>query len=48
MLTRKDILDRLGDLQSNLRNMDKLVRKLNKYDFSLYGEFFGKVKIFQC
>jgi hypothetical protein len=28
--------------------VDKLVRELKKCDFSLYGEFFGKVKIFQC
>jgi len=48
MFSRKLILDSLYGLQSNLSNMDKLVRELKKCDFSLYGEYFGKVKIFQC
>ena len=46
--TRKEILDSLDDVQSNPRNMAKLVKELKKCDFSLYREFLGKVKIFQC
>jgi len=46
--TRKEILDSLNGLQSNPSSMDKLVEELKKCDFSLYGEFLGKVKIFQC
>ena len=46
--TRKEILDSLDGLQSNPNNMEKLVKELQKCDFSLYGEFLGKMKIFQC
>ena len=46
--TRQEILDRLDGLQSNPSNIDNLVKELQKCDFSLYGEFLGKIKIFQC
>jgi len=46
--TRKEILESLDGLQSNPSSMDKLLKELKKCDFSLYGEFLGKVKIFQC
>jgi len=46
--TIKEIQDSLDGLQSNLSSMDSLVKELKKCDFSLYREFLGKIKIFQC
>ena len=46
--TRKEILDSLDGLQSKPSNKEKLIKELQKCDFSLYEEFLGKVKIFQC
>jgi len=46
--TRQETLNCLDRLQSNPCNIDNLVKELQKCDFSLYGEFLGKIKIFQC
>lgn len=46
--TRREILDSLDGLQSNPSNKEKLVKELQKCDFSLYEGFLGKVKIFHC
>jgi len=48
MFTIKEILDSLDGLQSNPSSMVNLVKELKKCDFSLYREFLGKIKIFQC
>jgi ankyrin repeat protein len=45
--TSKAILDSLDGLQSKPSNIDKLVKEVKKCDFSLYGEFLRKVRIFQ-
>jgi hypothetical protein len=44
-----EISERLDKLKTNpSKYVLKLIKELEKYDFSLYTEFLQKVKIFQC